>query len=169
MKTAIRLAAGLAFALTLVAPQAALALDAPKGPVVLTITGAISETNAPDAAEFDLEMLEALAGRVTETETPWIDGKRRFEGPLGRAVLDAVGASGETLNVVALNDYAAEIPVEDFRTLDVILATRLDGKPMSVREKGPLFVIYPFDADSSLYNEKYFNRSVWQVARIEVH
>ena len=39
---------------------------------------------------------------------------------------------------------------------------------MAVREKGPLFVIYPFDADPSLFNEKYFNRSVWQVKAIEV-
>ncbi len=115
-----------------------------------------------------MAMLEALPKRVTTINTPWYDSKKTFEGPLGSALLDAVGAKGKTLRVVALNDYAAEIPVEDFRNWPVILASKLDGKPMSVREKGPLFVIYPFDAEPSLYNEKYFNRSVWQVKAIEV-
>ena len=53
-------------------------------------------------------------------------------------------------------------------TLDTILATRMDGQLMSVRDKGPLFLIYPFDLDSGLYNEKYFARSVWQIKEIEV-
>ena len=86
----------------------------------------------------------------------------------GAALLDAVGAKGTTLKVTALNDYAAEIPVEDFRKWPVILATRRDGAEMPVRDKGPLFVIYPFDVDKTLYNEKYFNRSVWQVKSIEI-
>ena len=147
---------------------AALALDKPTGPVVLTVTGAIAETNGPNGAEFDQAMLSALAQKTTVTETPWTDGVVSFSGPLGRAVLDAGGASGSALTVTALNDYSAEVPAEDFRTLDVILATAMDGKPMSVRDKGPLFIIYPFDADRSLYNEVYFNRSVWQIARIDV-
>ena len=36
-------------------------------------------------------------------------------------------------------------------------------------DKGPLFVIYPFDLDSNLYNEVIFGRSVWQVASVTVH
>jgi hypothetical protein len=91
-----------------------------------------------------------------------------FEGPLGSAFLDAVGAKGDTLLITALNDYTAEVPIEDFRKWPVILATRMNGEPMPVREKGPIFVIYPFDADPALYNELYFNRSVWQVKSIEV-
>lgn len=146
----------------------ALALDKPTGPVVLTVKGAITHTNSEAGAEFDLAMLAALPGRVSEVETPWTAGKTRFEGPLGRAVLDAVGATGSMLKVTALNDYSADVPVEDLRAHDVILATTMDGKPMSVRDKGPLFIIYPFDAEPDLYTELYFNRSVWQIATIEV-
>jgi len=146
----------------------ALALDAPKGPVVLTVTGAIGETNAPGAAEFDMAMLAALAQKTTVTKTPWTTGEVSFAGPLGSALLDAVGATGGTLKVVALNDYSADVPAADLREHPVILATAMDGKPMSVREKGPLFLIYPFDDEPDLYNETYFNRSVWQIARIEV-
>ena len=92
----------------------------------------------------------------------------QFTGPLLRSVLEAAGAKGSTLTIKALNDYAAKIPMEDATTLDTILATRMDGQLMSVRDKGPLFLIYPFDLDSGLYNEKYFARSVWQIKEIEV-
>jgi hypothetical protein len=160
-----------ALALTFIgiaAPAKAAELAKPAGDVVLTVTGKIGTVNSEGAALFDLPMLEALAGRKSNVETPWYPQKVSFEGPLGSALLDAVSAKGTKLKVVALNDYAAEIPVEDFRKWPVILATKLDGKPMSVREKGPIFVIYPFDADPSLFNEQYFSRSVWQVKAIEV-
>lgn len=147
---------------------AALALDAPKGPVVLTVKGALSQPNVGDTAQFDLAMLEALAGRTAKVKTPWTDGEPQFSGPFLRSVLEAAGANGETLLVKALNDYFAAVPMSDARQIDTILATRLNGKPMSVREKGPLFLIYPFDLDPALYNEKYFSRSVWQIKEIEV-
>lgn len=143
-------------------------LAKPTGKIVLTVSGKIDNRNSEGGAMFDLGMLEALPSRKSAVNTPWYTAKTTFEGPLGSALLDAVGAKGEKLRVIALNDYAAEIPIEDFRKYPVILATKLDGNPMSVREKGPIFVIYPFDADPSLYNEKYFNRSVWQVKSIEV-
>lgn len=143
------------------------ALDPPTGPVVLTVKGAISNTNAGDTAQFDLAMLEALKGRKGSMETPWTEGTVTFEGPLLREVLAAAGAEGSSLKVRALNDYAADVPAAD-ADLDTILATKLDGKPMSVRDKGPLMLVYPFDLDAGLYNEKYFSRSVWQIKEIEV-
>jgi hypothetical protein len=146
----------------------ALALDAPKGPVILTVKGKLSHPNAGEAAQFDLAMLEALPRRTATVKTPWTDGEPTFSGPLLQAVLEAAGAEGETLLVKALNDYFSAVPMSDARSIDTILATRLNGKPMSVREKGPLFLIYPFDLDPALYNEKYFSRSVWQIKEIEV-
>ena len=143
-------------------------LAAPKGAVVLTVTGKIANTSREGAAEFDMATLEALPGRATETETPWTKGKPKFEGPLGSELLKAVGASGTILHVVALNDYAVDVPVEDFLKWPVILATRKDGRAMPVRDKGPIFVIYPFDLDRSLYNEKVFSRSAWQIGRAHV-
>ena len=91
-----------------------------------------------------------------------------FEGPLGAALLDALGASGNTLHVVALDGYAADIPVQDFRDYPVILASRMNGEPMPVEDKGPLFIVYPFDLRPELYNDVYFGRSVWQVKAIDI-
>ena len=164
MHSAIRIAA---LAATLLASQA-FALDAPKGQVILTVSGELSHPNAGKSAEFDLAMLEALPGRKGTMETPWTTGKVEFSGPPLRAVLEAAGAKGTSIKLVALNDYAAEVPMEDATKIDSILASRMNGDTMSVRDKGPLFMIYPFDKDQSLYNEKYFSRSVWQIKSIEV-
>lgn len=113
-------------------------------------------------------MLKALPGRTGEMETPWTDGQTRFDGPLLRSLLEAVGAHGKTLRITALNDYSVEVPVADAMDFDTILAIAMNGQPMSVRDKGPIFMIYPFDKNPELYNEKYFSRSVWQIKSIEV-
>lgn len=165
----MRILALLAVAILFVTPTQAAELGVPKGEIVLTVTGAIENTNAGETAVFDMEMLDALAARTTRSTTPWYDGEVTFSGPLGSAILEAVGAKGSALTVTAINDYSAEIPVEDFTRYPVILANRLDGALMSVREKGPLFVIYPFDVAPELVNEVYFTRSVWQVKSINVH
>lgn len=157
----------LAASVALIATGAA-ALEKPTGDVVLTITGAVTQANSGKDAAFDIGMLEALPGRSATMETPWTQGRLEFSGPLLREVLKAAGAKGSRLSVKALNDYAAEVPIEDADKLDTILASRIDGKAMSVRDKGPLMLVYPFDKDSALYNEKYFGRSVWQIKEIEV-
>jgi len=144
-------------------------LPAPAGDVVLTIDGSISNTNGEGTAAFDLAMLDALQQRTTTIKTPWYDGEESFSGPVVETLLEAVGATGTMVTVRALNDYSAEIPIEDFNANPVILASRLNGEVLSIRDKGPLFVIYPFDLDPALYNEIYFGRSVWQVTSLTVH
>lgn len=153
----------------LLSVSGASALEKPTGDVILTITAAhLEHPNIDGTAQFDLKMLEELSGRSGEMETPWTQGRVKFSGPLLRAVLEAAGAHGSAMKVKAINDYTADVPIDDALDLDTILATRMNGEPMSVREKGPLFLIYPFDKDPGLYNEKYFSRSVWQIKAIEV-
>lgn len=143
-------------------------LPAPTGPVVLTIKGAIANTNSGKDAVLDLAMLEAVPGRSMTSRTPWMDGETTFEGPFLRSVLEMVGAHGKLLAITAFNGYAADVPIEDAADYDTILATKMNGKHMSVRDKGPVFLMYPFDTNDELYNEKFFSRCVWQIMQIEV-
>ena len=154
--------------LAVCASTSAFALDKPTGDVILTITGHVANANVDGTAQFDADMLAQLASRSGEMETPWTTGKVTFSGPLLRAVLEEAGATGDKLVVKAINDYSAEVPMEDAQKLDTILATSMDGKSMSIRDKGPLFLIYPFDQNPDLYTEKYFSRSVWQIKEVEV-
>jgi hypothetical protein len=146
----------------------ALALEEPGSRPVLTVTGKIAETNAGDKARFDMAMLEALPQHTFTTRTPWYDRPVKFTGPLLSDVLAAVKASGETVSAVAINDYKIRIPVADTKKYKVIVARLLDDKPMPVREKGPLFVIYPFDDDHALRTSTYYERSIWQLKALDV-
>jgi hypothetical protein len=49
-----------------------------------------------------------------------------------------------------------------------IVARLLNDQPMPVREKGPLFVVYPFDSRAELRNSTYYERSIWQLKALEV-
>ena len=143
-------------------------LVVPKEKPILTISGKITITNNGEMAQFDREMLEGLGMVAFETSTPWYNSPVKFEGiPLAK-LMEEVGATGERVVAVALNDYSSEIPLEDFARHNVILALKRNGEYMPVRDKGPLFIVYPFDSDPNLKSQKFYSRSVWQVARLIV-
>jgi hypothetical protein len=155
-------------ALTLAAALPAWALAKPVGTPVLTLIGRVRNPNEGTQAQFDMAMLEALPQASFTTHTPWYAQVRRFTGPLLRDVLAAAGAQGTTLRMTALNDYRVDMPFDDSQRHDVIVARLLDDQPMAVRDKGPLFVIYPFDARPELRSALYYSRSAWQLRTIEV-
>ena len=167
----VKLACGAlaAFALSLAATAEAGMLPRPAGKVILRVTGKIANTNAPEAAEFDLAMLESLGVVEMVTRTPWTEGEVRFSGVPAAKLMEAVGADAQTVDAVALNDYRAEIPASDFAAYGPILATRVDGSPLRVRDKGPVWVIYPWSTNPKIDNIEFHSRSIWQVKVIEVH
>ena len=56
--------------------------------------------------------------KTVETTTPWYTGKVRFDGiPLNK-LMDLVGAKGQSVRVLALNDYTTLILVS-YTHLDV--------------------------------------------------
>ncbi len=169
MSVMMRCMAALAALVVLAIPAArAGELPQPVGKPILTIQGKIAIANHDGAAQFDLAMLEHLGMVTIETKTPWFDGPVKFEGvPLAR-LMSTVEASGKTIVAVALNDYSSEIPIEDVTKYNVILALKRNGEYMPVRDKGPLFVIYPYDSDPELKSQTFYGRSVWQIAKLVV-
>jgi hypothetical protein len=164
LATTLRLAA-----LAAVFPFATLAADPlpqPQGEIILTVSGAITNTNSPDGAVFDLAMLQALDPVTIETSTIWTDGTQVFTGVPLTKLVEVLGASGSTIAASALNDYTVEIPLEDAVEGGPILAFEANGKPLSVRDKGPLWVVYPYDSSADYQSEVIYARSIWQVARM---
>ena len=141
-------------------------LPAPRERVMLTVSGRINARNGDDAARFDRPMLEALGMQGFTTSTPWFREPTRFDGVLMSALLRTVGASGQTVTAIALNDYATDIPISDFEQFDALLALKRDGEYMPVRDKGPLFIVYPFDSDKRLKSQRYYTRCAWQLSQL---
>jgi len=68
---------------------------------------------------------------------------------------------------VAANDYYVDIPTEDLVKYHAILAMQADGRPLTRREKGPLWLMYPISDYPALQDPIYMRRLIWQVVRIE--
>ena len=141
-------------------------LPAPVGKPVLTISGLITNTNEGDTAVFDVAALEKLGMETIVTTTPWYSGKVRFDGVSLSKLMDLVGAKGKSARVLALNDYTTIVPIDDFHKFPVILALKMNGEYMRIRDKGPLFTVYPYDSSPELQNQIYYSRSAWQVSKI---
>jgi diguanylate cyclase (GGDEF)-like protein len=132
------------------APSLAAPLAAPTGQPILVVTGSIANTNNGGTASFDLAMLEEIGMVTLATATPWYTGVMEFEGVPMQTLMRTVGAEGTEVVAVALNDYRSTIPMSDFEKYQVVLATRRNGQLMPIRDKGPLFIIYPFDSAAEL-------------------
>lgn len=143
-------------------------LPQPEGPVVLTITGMIAVTNRDGAADFDRAMLADVGDRTIRTGTIWTEGQDAFAGPLLVRLLDRVGGHGTRLEATALNKYVSPIPVTEIGEDGPIVARLMNGEEIPVRQKGPLWIVYPFDTHPEFRNDSTYARSVWQLRSIHV-
>jgi hypothetical protein len=143
-------------------------LGQPTGKPVLQIGGKIAVHNVGDQAVFDMAMLDALGTRSFRTSTPWTDGVASWEGVPLSVLMEAVGASGDIIRATALNDYVADMPVAGLAEEGAILAMRRDGELMPISNKGPLFILYPFDDHPNLQQQSVYMRCAWQIARLDI-
>jgi hypothetical protein len=129
----------------------------------------VRPTNSgPTADVYDPASLGALGAAQLTTHVPWDNEPRTWEGVRLKRLMAAHQIAGRPLRVKALNDYVAVIPWSDIEQFDPLLAWSRDGKPIAVRDKGPLIVIYPFAGHPELKRAEYTDRSVWHVNEIVV-
>jgi hypothetical protein len=171
---------------------AAGAAGARTGPGLLTVTGAITRSNRgpidpaldqlmvkhgrtfDKAWEFDAAMLARLPA-VTIRPTLEYDARpHQLSGPLLASVLGAAGVSAGAavmLTLRAIDGYAVAVSLADASRYRMIVATTIDGMPMSLGGLGPLWAVYDADripefADKPL--KQRFALSPWGLYLIEV-
>ena len=142
----------------------------PTEPVVLTVRGRLGLAHAETGVTFDIPTLERLGLIRFTTPTAWTDSPVTFEGVLLSHLLEVLAVPGDVTELVmtALNDYQVTIPVTDVRTWPVIIALKRDGQYMSVRNKGPLWVVYPRHAFPELAQAKHNPKWIWQLKEIVI-
>ena len=118
--------------------------------------------------DLSTDELGAMPQVTLVTENEFAEGVVAYRGPLVRDVLAQLGLDGlDFVRFVSANDYYVDIPTEDFRAYDAILAMEADGERLSRREKGPLWLMYPISDYPELRDPIYMRRLIWQVVRIE--
>ncbi len=176
----IRLLQALIISCVMVFSTYASELKQPTGPVLLEISGNLSHHNTKldidrqedgqeiNAVALDLKMLETLPVETIRTKTPWTEGVVEFTGVRLDVLLNFVGAESNDLLFQALDEYSVEASNEPFESFPIIVAYKRNGKYMSVRELGPLWIMYPFDEFPELNTEQSRANCVWQLTNITV-
>ena len=136
--------------------------DAHDQEVILTVSGLSEERT------FNIRQLEEIGTEVVETTTIWTDGVQTFVGVPLNLLLDHLEVTSGELVARAINDYAISFPVEEALEPGPIIAFLRNGEQMTVRDKGPLWIIYPYDSSEEFQSEVIYARSIWQLNRIEI-
>ena len=131
--------------------------------IILTVEGKQA------TVDFTLAQLLALPQKTVITTTPWTEGSHTYTGVLLRDLLDKQCLQQVSkLNAKALNDYVTTITVTDAYKYDVLLALTQDGKLLTRRNKGPVWVIYPLSQHPELDKPSYHSAMIWQLRTISV-
>jgi hypothetical protein len=148
-----------------------LSLVAESRPVRAAVRGAL-RIHGPGVAReivLDDDALAALGAEELATRTPWTEGVAHFGGvPLAKA-LRAAGVAGGSVRAIALNDYAVEFPADVAVAMDAFLACTMNGRALTVRDKGPFWMIFPWSARPELETASVRVLSVWQLRELEIH
>lgn len=118
--------------------------------------------------ELSMADLDGMPQESFETTTIWTEGTVSYGGVPLAEILDAVEVAGTTLRMVALNDYAVEMPIDEIGETYPVVATRMNGETMGVRDKGPYWVVFPYDSDPKYQTETTYSRSIWQLKTLSV-
>lgn len=140
-------------------------MAAPEGRVLLTVSGSIGVHNGDGMAAFDRKMLMGLDWREVRTFTSFTEGEQVFAGPTLASLLEAVQANGATISATAINDYTVQFPVTDADAHSVLLAMDQNGRPMRVRDKGPIWVVYPL-SEKEAAQQRFDSEMIWQLDRL---
>ncbi len=129
----------------------------------LTVTG----PSATAFVTYDLTELQSMPEVIVNTTTPWTDGMQEFRGvPLAALLPDMVGVF--ELRLTAINDYVVTMPSDLLTDSIPIVAYERNGMLMSIRDKGPFWLIFPFDDSDIFTTDAMLSRSIWQLFRIEI-
>ncbi|MCW7539898.1 molybdopterin-dependent oxidoreductase [Aquabacterium sp. A7-Y] len=137
---------------------------------MLTFSGRITRYTDSGRKVYEISeaALLAMPRRTIRTGTSWTP-PARFEGPLLSHLLQLVGGTGSTLRCRAVDDYEVSVPASDAERWGVILAHSMDGKRLSSRDFGPLWLVYPRDEyPRELDTPATVAKFIWQVDAIEV-
>ena len=141
-------------------------ISAPKGEVVLTVTGDNGTANKGSKLELDVASLEKMRQVRVEAAEPFLKRRVTFEGVLLSDLLAVAGApdSASKVSLTALDDYKVDFKVADVRSSQMLLATKADGKHMPVDRSGPIRIMFP-DSSSLGRNPDLWT---WSVSSMKV-
>ena len=138
----------------------------PRHDTLLNIQAA-NNSGCNNTIELNDEKLLALPQQQFVTHHSWSSEAESFSGPLLQDVLATTCNNTKKLKLTALNDYAIDMDFTEVKKYQPIVALSVNGKRLSVREKGPLWVMLPLD-DHKLNDQSMDGMMIWQLSDITI-
>jgi len=118
-----------------------------------------------ELSRADIESLPLYAATLQHFEGP----QGRFAGVWLKDLLSAQGVDeAATLRFIAHDDYTAFITPDDRQARRYLLATRLDGEPLTLERLGPSLLIIPAEAEAVESGKASMMDWVWSIRNIHI-
>lgn len=139
-----------------------LALLTPAWAEPLLISGPSGEVS------LSQEDILAMSDQQVVTQTPWTDDTLTFRGAPLAAVLARAGINDGWVNARGLNNYSINVPVDQALAAKAFLAVHMNGELMRIKDKGPFWIVFPWDEHPELLTREIRAWSVWQLQALSV-
>ena len=118
--------------------------------------------------QYTLSQLLQLPQHEITTNLPWTEEPHTYSGPYRGDVLKSVQATGQWLCFEALDKYKVTLNYQRIKAFKPILALKRDGSFLTIRTKGPIWLILPVDDHAALDAALYNDFMVWHLVKIGV-
>ena len=120
------------------------------------------------AMNIGLDLLRQWGGETLKTRTPFTDGEPVFTGITFARLWERISPTGKTIRARAVNDYVIEESAERLIAMEAFLAYERDSRLLTVRDKGPFWIVFPWSQRPDLSAPGVYSLSIWQLVEIEV-
>lgn len=124
--------------------------------------------SAGERKQYTRVQLLQLPQYSINTKLPWTDESHTYSGPRLEDVLQLAKVKGHWLKLDALDFYNVSLNFNKIKKFNPILALERDKKQLTVRNKGPLWLILPVDDHAELKAAIYNDFMVWHLIKIGV-
>lgn len=144
-----------------------LCLSIPHGAAIAEASETLLTIHTPTGnVDFRLSDFDALPQQKFRTGTVWTESVSEYSGPALSDVLAMAGLDAKSLRMQAANDYSVIIEREIIEADFPVIVTRIDGNTFTLRDRGPLWLMYPYDDYLRFRSETIFAASIWQLTDI---
>lgn len=141
-------------------------------PVILSVYGDMErDQQSYHRLDFTLSELQALTQTELTTSHPWSKQAQQYRGIDLTALLELLFVKQQikSLSLEGLNGFVMALEWSQINGYSPMLAWQENGQIMSRRNKGPLWLMLPFDQVSPIKQADFIHYMVWQLRSIRVY
>ncbi|PWQ96519.1 hypothetical protein [Leucothrix arctica] len=128
---------------------------------------ATANSGCTNTLQLSETSLLGLPQQQFKTHHSWSAEAETFTGPLLEDIIKIACGDATKINLKALNDYSVDVDFTIAKSFRPIVAHSINGSRLSVRDKGPLWIMVPSD-DLKVVSKEVDGMLIWQLSDITI-